>query len=88
MLSFTVSTRMLIAFSFRILAESAFHPAAENNRYELYLMCHDLQAEMAAVRAKGVECREVTEARWGSITKFGYQAEVRLDYMSASTHGQ
>ena len=31
----------------------AFHPAEENNRYELYLMCDDLQAEMAALRAKG-----------------------------------
>jgi hypothetical protein len=50
-------------------AESAFHPSEENNRHELYLMCDDLQAEMAALRAKGVECREVTEARWGSITK-------------------
>ena len=50
-------------------AESAFHPAEENNRHELYLMCDSLQAEMAALRAKGVECGEVTEARWGSITK-------------------
>jgi hypothetical protein len=50
-------------------AESAFHPAEENNRHELYLMCDDVQTEMAALRAKGVECREVTEARWGSITK-------------------
>jgi hypothetical protein len=32
-------------------------------------MCDNLQAEMAALRAKGVECGEVTEARWGSITK-------------------
>jgi catechol 2,3-dioxygenase-like lactoylglutathione lyase family enzyme len=50
-------------------AESAFHPAEENDRHELYLMCDDLKAEMAALRAKGVECAEVMEARWGSITK-------------------
>jgi catechol 2,3-dioxygenase-like lactoylglutathione lyase family enzyme len=50
-------------------AESAFHPADENGRHELFLMCDDLKAEMAALRAKGVECGEVTEARWGSITK-------------------
>ena len=50
-------------------AESAFHPAEENDRHELYLMCDDLKAEMAALRAKGVECAEATEARWGSITK-------------------
>ncbi len=50
-------------------AESAFHPAEENNRHELYLMCDDLKAEMAALRAKGVECAEAMKERWGSITK-------------------
>jgi catechol 2,3-dioxygenase-like lactoylglutathione lyase family enzyme len=50
-------------------AEVAFHPAEENGRHELYLMCDDLQDEMAALRAKGVKCAEVVEARWGSITK-------------------
>jgi len=50
-------------------AEAAFHPAEENDRHELYLMCDDLKAEMAALRAKGVECAEAVEARWGSITR-------------------
>jgi catechol 2,3-dioxygenase-like lactoylglutathione lyase family enzyme len=50
-------------------AEAAFHPAGENDRHELYLMCDDLKAEMAALRAKGVECAGVIEARWGSISK-------------------
>ena len=50
-------------------AEAAFHPSEENDRHELFLMCDDLKAEMAALRAKGVECAGVTEARWGSITK-------------------
>jgi catechol 2,3-dioxygenase-like lactoylglutathione lyase family enzyme len=49
--------------------EAAFHPADENGGHELYLMCDDLKAEMMALRAKGVECSEVQEARWGSITK-------------------
>ena len=49
-------------------AESAFHPA-EANRHELYLMCDDLKAEIEALHAKGVECAEVVDARWGSITK-------------------
>jgi catechol 2,3-dioxygenase-like lactoylglutathione lyase family enzyme len=48
--------------------EAAFHPGA-NGRHELYLMCDDLKSEMAALRAKGVQCAEVEEARWGSITK-------------------
>jgi hypothetical protein len=50
-------------------AESAFHPAEENDRHELYLMCDDLKTEIAALSAKGVECADVMEARWGSITK-------------------
>jgi hypothetical protein len=50
-------------------AEAAFHPAEENNRQELYLMCEDLQAEMMALAKKNVTCSPVQEARWGSITK-------------------
>jgi len=50
-------------------AESAFHPAEGDDRHELYLMCDDLKVEMEALRAKGVQCAEVVEARWGSITK-------------------
>ncbi len=50
-------------------AEAAFHPAERNDRHELYLMCGDLKNEMAALHAKGVDCTEVAEERWGSITK-------------------
>ena len=49
-------------------AEAAVHPADENGRHELYLMCDDLKAEMAALKEKSVVCSEVQEARWGSIT--------------------
>jgi catechol 2,3-dioxygenase-like lactoylglutathione lyase family enzyme len=49
-------------------AEAAVHPADAPGA-ELYLMCDDLPAEMQALTAKGVECSEVEEARWGSITK-------------------
>jgi len=50
-------------------AEVAVHPAEDSNRQELYLMCDDLKGEMAALREKGVQCGDVQEARWGSITK-------------------
>lgn len=49
--------------------EAAFHPADENDRHDLYLMSDDLAADMADLRAKGVELEEIVEARWGSITK-------------------
>ena len=50
-------------------SEAAVHPAAENDRHELYLMCDDLARTMADLKAKGVACDEVVEARWGVITK-------------------
>ena len=51
--------------------EIAVHPAEENGKHELYFMCDDLEAEMAALAAKGVRCSEVHKERWGSITRIG-----------------
>jgi hypothetical protein len=51
--------------------EIAVHPAesdAGSGRHELYLMCDDLAAEIAALRDKGVECSPVHNERWDSIT--------------------
>jgi catechol 2,3-dioxygenase-like lactoylglutathione lyase family enzyme len=48
--------------------EIAFHPS-ESDAHELFFMCDDLKAEMAALMQKGIECSKVEEARWGSITK-------------------
>ncbi len=50
-------------------AEAAFHPAEESSRHELYLMCDDVKGEMEALRAKGAECGDLLEARWGIVTK-------------------
>ena len=50
-------------------AEVAVHPSEEDARHELYFMCDDLKAQILALKNKGVECSEVQEARWGSITK-------------------
>jgi catechol 2,3-dioxygenase-like lactoylglutathione lyase family enzyme len=49
-------------------AEVAFHPSEESGRHEFYLMCDNLNAEMTALREKGVKCSDVQEVRWGSIT--------------------
>jgi catechol 2,3-dioxygenase-like lactoylglutathione lyase family enzyme len=51
-------------------AEAAIHPAENDARHELYLMCDDLNAEIAALAQKGVRCSDIEQARWGSITKF------------------
>jgi hypothetical protein len=32
-------------------------------------MCDDLNAQISALKEKGVQCSDVQEARWGSIAK-------------------
>lgn len=61
-------------------AEMAVHPGDLNDRHELYLMCDDLPTELERLHARGVECAEVTEARWGSITSLRLPGggEIRL----------
>jgi catechol 2,3-dioxygenase-like lactoylglutathione lyase family enzyme len=60
-------------------AEVAVHPAEDEKRergaggYQmlgahLYLMCDDLRAEMARLKAKNVEFGKVSEERWGGVT--------------------
>jgi hypothetical protein len=49
-------------------SEVAVHPAEDNGRHELYLMCDDLNAEISRLRKIGVSCSAVKEERWGSIT--------------------
>jgi catechol 2,3-dioxygenase-like lactoylglutathione lyase family enzyme len=50
-------------------AELAFHPAEQNDRHEVFLMCNDLEDEIVNLTRKGVHCSEVQEARWGSICR-------------------
>ena len=50
-------------------AEVAVHPAELSDRHELFFVCADLKAEIAALKEKGVKCSEVQEERWGSITR-------------------
>ena len=49
-------------------AEVAVHPAETNGKHELYLMCDDVHALIAEMKAKKVECSDVHEERWGSLT--------------------
>ena len=59
-------------------AELGIHPADEKSHpgidapkghHQLYLMCDDLNSEIATLEGKGVKCAGIVEARWGSITK-------------------
>src|SRR6478735_12123965 len=48
-------------------AELAAHPA-EQPGSGLYLMCDDLEAAMAELRARDIELGPVAEERWGRVT--------------------
>ena len=50
-------------------AELAVHPAGEGVGSDLYFMCTDLKGQIAALKARGVNCSKVEEARWGSVTR-------------------
>lgn len=52
-------------------SELAVHPASPpgSGTHELYLMCDDIEATVAELKAKGVEFTgEVTDAGWGLLT--------------------
>ena len=50
-------------------AELAVHPADDGVGQELYFMSDDLKADIAALGKKHIQCSEVQEVRWGSVTK-------------------
>jgi catechol 2,3-dioxygenase-like lactoylglutathione lyase family enzyme len=49
-------------------AEVAFHPHDKNNQHEMYFVCDNLKAQMAALKKKGVRFGEVGEERRGIRT--------------------
>ena len=49
-------------------AEIAVHPAENNGRHEVYLMCPDLNAEITRLNGYGIACRPVTDQSWGLLT--------------------
>jgi predicted enzyme related to lactoylglutathione lyase len=50
-------------------AEIAAHPADEDGRYELYLLCDDVHATVEELTAKGVEfARPISDEGWGLLT--------------------
>jgi hypothetical protein len=50
-------------------AEIAVHPADDNGRHELYLLCDDIAAFVAAMGGRNIACGPVTDQRWGLLTE-------------------
>ena len=49
-------------------SEVAVHPG-DNDEHEFYLMCDDVDAFIAEMKAKGVECGPLHEQPWGRLTQ-------------------
>ena len=49
-------------------AELGIHGGDSNDIHQLYLMCDDLDSEIARLEAKGVTCSEPLTASWGRAT--------------------
>ncbi len=50
-------------------AELAVHPSRSNNVHELYLMCEDIRAFVAATAERGVPCGPILSMAWGDLTQ-------------------
>jgi uncharacterized glyoxalase superfamily protein PhnB len=48
--------------------EVAVHPVEGETTHELYLMCDDVNAEIARLQKQGVTCSEVSSQPWGKLT--------------------
>ena len=49
-------------------SEVACHPAESNGKHELYLMCDNVQAEIAQLNEKGIRCGPVSDEGWGLLS--------------------
>ena len=60
-------------------AELAMHPAEGNApSHELYLMCPDLAAVLASLRANHVRFEPPAEARWGTVVHLDLPSGTRI----------
>ncbi|MEO8596593.1 MAG: extradiol dioxygenase [Candidatus Solibacter sp.] len=50
-------------------AEVAVHPDEHNGRQEFYLMCDDIEAFAAEMKARGTECSDVQQMGWGTLVQ-------------------
>jgi hypothetical protein len=59
-------------------SEVAVHPADANDRHEFYLVCDDVKAFVAEMKARGVRCGPVQDRGWGLLTELTLPGGGRL----------
>ena len=66
-------------------AELAVHPAEAGGRAELYLLCDDVAATVAALQAEGIEiARPISDQGWGLLTAIALPGGVELGPLPAA----
>jgi len=71
-------------------SELAFHPSDENDKSEFYLMCKDVDAEIARLTGLGHACDPIREERWGRLTRVALPGGGKLSLYQpkhATAHG-
>ena len=59
-------------------AEVAVHPTDEVPVHELYLMCDDVDAEVARLAEDDISCETVSDQGWGRLTYLRMPSGARL----------
>ena len=49
-------------------AEVAMHPAEASGHHEVFLMCDDVDAQVATLASKGIVCGPISDEGWGRLT--------------------
>ena len=50
-------------------SEIAIHPSDENDHHELFFMCEDAKAFVAAMKKKKIACDPISDQGWGLLTQ-------------------
>jgi catechol 2,3-dioxygenase-like lactoylglutathione lyase family enzyme len=66
-------------------AEAAFHPTDVDEMHELYLMCDDLKAEMAALGKKASNAQMYRKPDGGRLRRSNFPGAASWDSISRST---
>jgi catechol 2,3-dioxygenase-like lactoylglutathione lyase family enzyme len=59
-------------------AEISFHPAAENDNHEFYLMSDDVAATIQTLEQQKIKCEPVADLGWGLLTHLSLPGGGRL----------
>jgi hypothetical protein len=59
-------------------SEVAIHPADNDAKHELYLMCADISDFIEGMKRHGIECGPVSDERWGLLTQLQLPGGGRL----------